>query len=154
MRYLITSYLVAMALIAADCQAKCANYPLDSHVEADVKVWACVAVTLRGSSSQFYTMGPMYQTGDTFSGTLLDVWVTRSRVVRNIPNRKWGYDAHRWKVGAGMTLMIAAPVDQVCPASLPSDLTVTYSEQCCDVLPMRGSCLAPGSLYVVEVAKR
>ena len=49
MSRLITACLVLTISIVGQCFAKCSNFPLDSHVEADVKVWSCVAVTLRGS---------------------------------------------------------------------------------------------------------
>src|SRR6266403_1233920 len=38
--------LVVSNFVAADCIAKCSNYPWKSHVESDVEVWSCVAITL------------------------------------------------------------------------------------------------------------
>ena len=72
--------LVVSNFVAADCIAKCSNYPWKSHVESDVEVWSCVAITLGGSGSRFCDLAPMYQTGATLSGTLLSIEVKRSRV--------------------------------------------------------------------------
>ena len=53
-----------------------------------------------------------------------------------------------------MTLLIAAPADQVCPKSIPSLLTVSYKKECClDAMPGKGRCLVPGTIYFVDVVK-
>ena len=90
MRY-IPFILLVSNLIATDSIAKCANYPWDSHVEAEVEVWSCTAATLASSGSRFLDMAQMYQPGATLSGTLLGVQVKRSRVVRDRPPDDWGY---------------------------------------------------------------
>jgi hypothetical protein len=151
MKKLITSCLALAIIAQGQSFAKCANYPLDSHVEADVKVFSCVSATLGGSDATFYSLGPMYPSDLSISGSLLGIRVTRSRIVQDDIKPKWGYDARRWKVDTAMTLFVHAPTDQVCPKDLPSTLTVIYREKCCDTLPMRGMCIVPGAIYVVEL---
>jgi hypothetical protein len=153
MKRAVIAGLILTNLAAAVGQAKCAGFPLRSHVEATVEVRSCVAVTLNRSDSQFYDMGPMYQDLATLTGTLLGVEVKRSHLVREDPKIGWGDEAHRWKAGEGKALFIAMPAGETCPKSLPSELSVSFRERCCDVLPMKGACLVPGSIYVVELVK-
>ena len=98
-------------------------------------------------------MGPMYQAGATLSGALLGVVVKRSHLVKEDPKTGWGDDAYRWKAGDASTVFVAATVADVCHKSLPSDITVSFRELCCDTFPARGNCLVPGSIKVVEVIK-
>jgi hypothetical protein len=153
MRQIVTFCLTLGITIATNSDAKCARFPLDSYVVADVRVWSCLQVNFAGSGSQGYGLGPMYQAGATLSGTMLGVGVLQSHIVRNEPKTNWGYDAHRWKVGEQETLFIAIPADEICPKSLPAMMTVSFKKDCCDVLPMKGTCLLPSSLHVVEVVK-
>jgi hypothetical protein len=151
MRYLIIVGLALGNLGAEACDAKCAGFPLRSHVEATVEVSSCVAVTLGGSDSKIYGIGRMYPEHGSLSGSLLGVEVKKSHLVRDDPNSGSGVDAHQWKRGEQKTVFVAAPIRNVCPKSLPSTMTVSFREQCCDVVPTNGNCLVPGSVYVVEV---
>ena len=153
MRRAYIAVLVLVNVVAAECEAKCAGFPLRSHVEATVEVRSCVAVTFNRSDSKLYDMGPMYQEGATLSGALLSVVVKRSHLVKEDLKIGWGDEAHRWKSGDASTVFVAAPVADVCPKSLPSDITVSFRERCCDVFPMSGNCLVPGSINVVELVK-
>ena len=153
MRQIATFCLTLGIAVATNGDAKCARFPLDSYVVAEVRVRSCLQVNFAGSGTQGYGLGPMYQAGATLSGTMLGVGVLHSHIVRNEPKTNCRYDAHRWKVGEQETLFIATPADEICPKSLPASMTVSFKASCCGVLPMRGTCLLPSSLYVVEVVK-
>ena len=153
MRHAFIAGFVLFNMVTAECDAKCAGFPLRSHVEATVAVRSCVAVTFNRSDSTIYDMGPMYQAGATLSGALLGVVVKRSHLVKEDPKTGWGDDAYGWKAGDASTVFVAATVADVCHKSLPSDITVSFRELCCDTFPARGNCLVPGSIKVVEVIK-
>jgi hypothetical protein len=152
---LIVGFLTFIAMGSVDGQAKCAGFPSGSHVHADVQVWSCIGATFGAVGRRFYDFGPLYESGATFSGTLLDVEVKSSRLVWDDPKARKAKDGSRpWKPGELLTLFVSASADEVCPNSMQSDLTVVTREQCCDLLPLKGQCLVPRYLNIVTVVPK
>jgi hypothetical protein len=152
----ITVWSLALAaMVFADCYAKCVGLPATSHIRADVKVWSCVAVTFGAVNRQFYALGPLYENGASFSGTLMAIEVNSSQVIWDVEGSHKKSDSSRpWKSGKPLTLFVPASAEQTCPSALPSDLTVETRDQCCDTLPMHGQCLVPRYLQIAVVVAK
>lgn len=88
--------------------------------------------------------------GAVLSGTLWNIVVVGSHLVRDKPKTELDFDAKRWKAGEHLSLFIAEPSEQICPSTLPSNLVVSYTAQCCDSYPMKGTCIVPWPIRVVR----
>ena len=150
------SCLTLIALTFSDCYARCLGFPVTSHLESDVTVWSCAGVTFEAGKSTFYDLGTLHRAGASVSGTVLDIEIKSSRLVRDssAPREESDYEPEPWKPGEQLAVFVAAPADEVCPKSVPSALTVATRDLCCDVLPRRGDCLVPRYLQIVEVVRQ
>lgn len=154
-RRLIIAPLVVAVMVLANSYATCASVPVASHIRSDVKVWSCVGVTFKASKSMFYSHSPLYEKGATFSGTLMAIEIVGSQIVRDAPEgQKSSGGPRAWKIGARINVFVPAVAEEVCPSSLPAELTVDARDQRCDSLPMHDQCLVPKYLQIVAIVAK
>ena len=145
----VLTLFASICFVSTNCLAKCADFDSNVHIQAEVQVWHCVAATFGAVDARFYDFGPLYTPGASFSGTVLNVRIQQSHIVRDDP-KNHATSPKPWKPGEMLTVFVADSSTQVCPASIPSNLTITTREICCDTLPKKDVCLVP--LQVVVIA--
>jgi hypothetical protein len=154
-RRAIYAGLLGVAL-AQPASARCAYHP---ETLATVTVQSCVAVTF-GATDSKWTWGPqyslngedtwpMYRAGDNLSGTLLTVSVKKSRFI--FTDGHWRNGTHRWAKGEIRNLFLKEDAAKVCPAVLPTDITVQTQLVCCDTFPGWSGCLLPRNIALVKI---
>ena len=154
-RRLTIAPLAVGVMVLANSYATCASVPVTSHIRGDAKVWSCVGVTFNASRSMFYSHSPLYQQGATFSGTLMAIEIVSSKIVSDASKgQKRSGDPLAWKIGARINVFVPAAAEEVCPSSLPAELTVEARDQRCDTLPMHDQCLVPKYLQIVAIVAK
>lgn len=124
---------------------------------AKVVVRSCVAVTFAPSDLSLDfpegRSGRYYEQGTNYSGSLLSVGVVESKYVWDAGEKHTTNGFRLWKKNESLTLFVALPVDQACPAKFNETITVDTDRYCCDVLPVRARCLLPDSIVPVFLSK-
>lgn len=132
--------------------AKCIFAPKQ---RATVIVQSCVAVTFSPSDLVIdfpdNRSGRYYEQGTSYSGSLLSVSVAADKFVWDAGEEHRTNGFHPWKRHDSLTLFVALPVNQACPAKFDGMITVETDRYCCDVLPVRGRCLVPGDIIPVNL---
>jgi hypothetical protein len=98
--------------------------------------------------------GRFYEQGTNYSGSLLSVSVVENKYVWDAGEEHQTTGFHLWKKGENLTLFVALPVDQACPAKFNEMITVDTDRNCCDVLPVRARCLVPDTVVTVSLATK
>jgi hypothetical protein len=146
--------LVLCTVTAGTGHAKCIREP---NIRAEVRVYACVAVTFKSSNTKI-EMGiqepmPWYKPESTYTGTLLSVEVKKARFLWQPGDDRKRDDLHLWRRGEAISVFVDKSAADACPAILPKTLTLETVHICCDVLPYHDQCLIPGSLVRVVIPK-
>jgi hypothetical protein len=140
------------ATLASPAGAKCIYHP---EIRATVTVDGCVAVTLGASGSRYILgdeeWGPRYRAGATLSGTLISVSVKSARFTWPGTSRHFVNGVRLWVKGESRSLFVKKAAADVCPAALPTDITVQSQRICCDTVPGDWECLLPRAVALVEV---
>ncbi len=145
--------LIALsAVITYNANAKCIFPPLK---QADVIVQSCVGVTFSGSNSQVNfgqdKNANYYAQGASYSGTLITARVKKSWFVWAENEKHITNGFHLWPHDKSLMLFVAGNSDVVCPKQLFEPIRIQTTRFCCDVGPLKGQCLVPGSIETVTV---
>jgi hypothetical protein len=120
-----------------------ATCPPRPEIRATVVISSCAAVTFAPNNSS--------SERETYSGTVMGAVVRSAHIASDSVRQRDMDGLGGWRKGASETLFIPRPVDGVCPARLPAELVVQTSRACCDMLPFRGPCLLPVSIFPVTI---
>jgi len=135
--------------------AKCIFEPKQ---RAKVIVQSCVAATFWPSDLIIdfpdNRSGRYYEQGTSYSGSLLSVSVAEDKFVWDAGDEHRTNGFHPWKRHDSLTLFVALPVNQACPAKFDEMITVDTDRYCCDVLPVRARCLVPNGIIPVNLVTK
>lgn len=141
---------LALSSVACTTSAKCVPYP---PLLATVEVHFCQAFSVESSSSPWSLDGaisPVHEPGQRHRATLLTGEVQDVAFVSEAPGESLRVDVKPFISAGSVHLELPGDPAEVCPDSLPAEVTVVSDLRCCDVVPSSGGCISPFVRVVVE----